>query len=193
MAIITAPAFALKQVDWTLDRPAQINRSAYTGTRTVVANPWHGIWRAKVTLRTEQGEAAIRTLRGFFASLKGQINTFQLTAVETAQHGSGTSTAAAIGAQGATTITLNNTPPLTAGMLATVTLPSGNLQMVMLTAAIAGSVITFEPPLREAIAIGALVDTANPTCLVALASSAFGWGVSNWRRYDIGFDVEEAF
>ena len=76
MAIITAPAFALKQVDWTLDRPAQINRSAYTGTRTVVANPWHGIWRAKVTLRTEQGEAAIRTLRGFFARNGAGVGTF---------------------------------------------------------------------------------------------------------------------
>ena len=193
MAIITAPAFGLKQVDWTLDRPAQVNRSAYTGTRTVVANPWHGMWHAKVVLRTEQGEAAIRTLRGFFASLKGQINTFKLSAVEGPQTGAGATTASTAATQGANSIILASSPAMTAGMLATVTLPSGNLQMVMLTAAIAGSTITFEPPLREAIGIGAVVDTDNPTCLVALASSAFGWGVSNWRRYDIAFDVEEAF
>jgi hypothetical protein len=103
-------------------------------------------------------------------------------------------TAASGAAQGATSITLSGAPTtLTAGMMATVSLPSGNKQLVILTADIASNVITFEPPLREAISTGAQVDVANPACQVAMASSAFGWSVDPGQQYGIEFDFEEVF
>jgi hypothetical protein len=183
----------LRHIEWQLDRPAQINVSAYTGSRKVVANPWHGKWTAKVQLAAIQGEANVLTWRSFFAKLKGSINTFQLPATEAAQHGSGTSTVSSGGAQGATTMVLNNTPPLVAGMMATVTLPSGNKQLLLLTADISGSTITFEPPMRETASVGAVVDSVNPFALVCLSDSSFGWSLDPARMYNIGFDVVEAF
>lgn len=193
MTLIAAPTFAIREIDWYLDRPAQVNRSGYSGSREVVANPWHGKWRATVTLKTEQGEENIRAMRGFLASLDGQVNSFLLPATEGAQLGAGAVTAAADAAQGATSITLSIAAAMTAGMFATVTLPSGNRQMVMLTQDIAGSTISFKPALREAVSAGAGIEIANPACEVALANSEFGWSVAQWRQYGISFDVEEAF
>jgi hypothetical protein len=78
---IAFPAGAkIRRVSWSLDRPAQVNRSAYTGARRVVANPWHGKWSARVELSTIVGEGNVRPWRAFLAKLKGQINTFGLTA-----------------------------------------------------------------------------------------------------------------
>jgi hypothetical protein len=322
MTIIAMPASVrVRSAQWSLDRPAQVNRSAYSGARRVVANPWHGKWSASVEVVPLVGEANVRAWRAFLASLKGQINTFQLPATEGPQHSMGPSTASAGASQGATAIVLaaaptlgselltngsfattsswtltsgasisgglltytgaasaffatqnlvlanatyrvtivvsavtsgtglrvafNGTmaspaaalttpgtyffdiattsattfdlqcdsfgfngsidsvsvkqvlstgvPPLTAGMLAEVTLPSGNHQLVMLTQDISGSTITFEPPLREAISSGAAVNHASPTCMVALADSAFGWSVAPGTQYGISFNVEEAF
>lgn len=193
MSLITAPAFAFKQIDWELDRPAQANRSAYTGARRVVTNPWHGIWRATIYPRTEQGEANFLYLRAFFAQLKGVTNWFLLPATETTTALSDT-TVSSGGAQGATTLVMAASRTVTAGMLATITLPSGNKQLVLITVSSSGTTLTFEPPLRESAAVGAAVGLANPVCQVALSDSSFKWSVGNWRRYTMdGIAVEEAF
>lgn len=87
MAIITpAPYLTFRSVEWILDRPAQVNLSGWTGKRTVVADPWHGLWRGKAEIAQVQGEANARALRAFLAKLKGQINTLELRAVVEAQH-----------------------------------------------------------------------------------------------------------
>lgn len=195
MTIIAMPASArIRQVRWSLDRPAQVNRSAYSGARRVVANPWHGKWTAQVELAPIVGEANVRAWRSFLASLKGQINTFKLPATEGPQYLGSDATASAGAAQGATSITLSGVRPLPAGMMVTVSLPSGNKQLVVLTADIStAGVITFEPPLREAISIGAVIEAVKPYAHVALADSAFEWSVDPGTQYGIGFNVEEAF
>ena len=99
-------------------------------------------------------------------------------------------------AQGATSITLSNPPSgLTAGMMLTVPLPSGNRQLVMLTADLPATFTTlyFEPPLREAVPSGTPIETANPYAQVALTNSEFSWNVSPGQQYGISFDVEEVF
>lgn len=320
MTIVAMPASVrVQRVRWQLDRPAQVNRSAYTGARRVVANPWHGKWSASAEIVPIVGEANVRAWRAFLASLKGQINTFQLPATEGPQYVGSNPTAGASAAQGATSITLSSTitfpganlvgdpgfdsavfwtgatggwsvsgskavgtavngylfksaatvvgvyqysfdivtrsagsvrcyegttavfsgsgsavgtftgtftastggeyglnsndgftgtvdnfslklgtvsgvPPLTAGMMVTVTLPSGNKQLVMLTADVTvGGVITFEPPLREAISSGAAIEALSPYALVALADSSFGWSVDPGTLYGISFNADEAF
>jgi hypothetical protein len=191
---IAFPAGAkIRRVSWSLDRPAQVNRSAYTGARRVVANPWHGKWSARVELSTIVGEGNVRPWRAFLAKLKGQINTFGLTATEGPQHAAANPTLASAAAQGATSVTLASSPPLTAGMFATFVYASGNNQLVQLTADIAAGVISFEPPLREAYSAGWTVETKVPWALVALTDSVVGWSVDAGQLYGISFDVEEAF
>lgn len=337
MGLIAMPgSVRIRHIEWSLDRPAQVNRSPYTGARKVVANPWHGMWRARVDLAPIVGEGNVRAWRAFLGKLKGQINSFYLPATEGPQHLLGSQTASAGAAQGATSITLANSstygpelltngtfdtntsgwtdsgtssswispgqmrvtmtgasgatfasgaisvsagdqfrvkgtlnashtnfgrirliggsnlfvlplssypsgnidavvtataswvgynfevspatsaaygsvgdyvdadncslkkitgstaPTLTAGMLATVMLPSGNAQLVQITA-VAGNTINFEPPLREAISSGAVVETASPFAQVALADSLIGWSVDPGTQYGIGFDAEEVF
>jgi hypothetical protein len=192
MSLVTAPTFAIKEISWFLDQPAQVNRGTYSGARQVVSNPWHGKWRASVTLKTEQGEANFRTMRGFLTSLLGQVNTFLLPATEGNQ-GLSDTTASAGASQGATTISLASSPAIKAGMMGTVVLPSGNQQLVMFTADASGATNTFRPALREAVSIGATVKLASPVCHVALSNSEYGWNVATWRLYGIQFDVEEAF
>jgi hypothetical protein len=365
MANITVPAaLRVKRITWTHETPAQINRSAYTGKRSAVASPWHQIRRAEVELVPSIGEANFRPIRAFLASLRGSLNTFQLPAVENAQHTLGVLNASVVadigttvaasplgaswyrttktggtngawdadavtsvamtadftiivkdaggvggfmmgcdvapltgssystidraiswasgstlqflenggavgsagftlstdyiilqrvgsaikvyrntvasvsgatllytftpssstmyfdsslnpssasfdafvlytqsvptvsvaGAQGANSLTLAGAPStLTAGMMATVTLPSGNKQLLLLTSDISGGVITFEPALREAVSVGALVDTAAPTCQVALADPKITYSVEPGQLYSASFAVEEVF
>lgn len=320
MAIITWPSLGIREISWTLDQPAQVNRSAYTGARSVAANPWHGKWSAKVTLATMQGEASFLAARAFFASLQGQVNTFALPATEGPQYVGINYPVIDAAAQGATTLALGNlgselvtngtfastttgwaasgstlsvvsgklrvtnsgaaqglanqdipvtigqtyrfyaeaysgtssgtafvtnttgglsdygavstsggvvyftattnsvrincvvsssvssqyadfdnislkavtAPPLLAGHYATVSLPSGNLQMVMVTANASG-LLKFVPALREAVSPGITPEAINPTCLVALDQSSFSWDVAQWRQYGMSFNVDEAF
>ena len=192
MTIITAPYLPISQISWSLDRPATVNRSAYTGARRVVANPWHGIWRAKVDLAPQQGEANFYALRAFFAQLVGQINTFLLPATEASQ-GLSDTTVASGAAAGSNTLVMAASASVSAGMYATVTLPSGNRQMVMITVTSTGTTLTFEPKLRESAAVGAAVVLSSPVCHVALDQSSFTWDVAQWRRYGMSFGVEEAF
>lgn len=191
MAIIlmpAAPARPVKHIEWTLARPAQVNRSAYSGSRTVVTSPWHGMWRARVQLVPIVGEANARAWRAFTAALKGQINTFRLPAAEGPQNGNSGVTLSANAAQNAGSCTIAGAAtPLLAGQMITI-----NDQLLMLTG-ISGSTLTFEPYLRAAANSGTAVETANPTCLVALATSSAGWSVDPGTQYDFSFDVEEAF
>lgn len=86
MAVIERPnAFRVKNIEWRLDRPAQVNRSTYTGARRVVTQPGHARWSATVTLAPIVGQGNVLTMRAFLAKLRGQINTFRLPAVEADQ------------------------------------------------------------------------------------------------------------
>jgi hypothetical protein len=207
MAIIALPAttrFARK-IEWTLDRPAQVNRSGWTGRRQVVANPWHGMWRAQVELVPIIGEANVRPTRAFLAKLKGQINTFLLPAVEGDQHSyvSPFTGTVVSGAAGASTMVVGSMPAfvtyLTAGCLMQIPLPSGKNQMVMLTQDLVSDsfgvgTATFEPPLRETAAVSTAIEAKRPCCEVALAGSSISWGVEPGKIYGVGtLQLEEAF
>jgi hypothetical protein len=204
MAIIALPASVrIARAQWTLDRPAQINRGAYTGRRQVVANPWHGRWTASVSLAPIIGEANARAWRAFLAKAKGQINTFRLPMTEGSQSSlvtgvvSSTSVAYTAGA-GATTMLVavpgGTTGGMLAGMFVTV-----NDQPLLLTAdavldpGTGNILIQFEPPLRAAVTLGTAIETRNPTCLVAMADSASGWSVEKGQVYGFEFTAEEAF
>lgn len=203
MAIIALPSttrFA-KRVTWTLDRPAQVNRSAYSGKRQVVATPWQARWTAVVEMVPIIGEANVRTWRSFLARLKGPVNTFRLPATEGAQTAIAQATVATTAAAGSTSLVLaNSTSPGAAIALLDGHMVTVNDQLLQLTAdgafnaGTGQTTISFEGPLRAAANAGTAVETRNPTALVALADSKSGWAVDPGKIYGLSqLVVEEVY
>ena len=187
MAFITAPDFRIAAIDWIFRRPAQINTSAWTGRRTVVAEPWHGKWLARVQLAPLSAEH-MRYMRSFFAKAKGSINTFRLYASEAPQNDNGAVTVSSTAAAGALTMAITGAATvMKEGQYVTV-----NGQLLILTADQAGSNITFEPPLRAQATAGTTVVTRRPYALVYLANADAAWGAELGPFYNVAFDVEEA-
>lgn len=188
MATITAPDFTLRNIEWSLDRPAQINR-AMTGVRTAPAEPWYGKRFARVELATIHDEDDYRLLRSFFVRCQGQVNSFKLYAVVENQNSNSGVTVGSTAAAGAVSMTLSGTTTaLTEGQMVTV-----NDQLLTLTEDQSGSTITFEPPLREQASSGTSVETSRPWALVKLAAPQAGWGVDAPGQFNAAFEVEEAF
>jgi hypothetical protein len=203
MAVIplpTASRFA-KHIEWTLDRPAQVNRSAWTGHVQVLATPWQGRWSAKVDLVPIIGEANVRLWRSFLARLKGQVNTFRLPATEGLQSAIAHATVAATAAAGATSLALANADAAGVAIALLdghmVTVNDQLLQLVgdgVFNGGTGQTTITFEPPLRAAATAATAVETRAPTCLVALTGTSVGWSADPGKIYTIGsLTVEERF
>lgn len=192
MAIVVfPPELRIRSIQWTLERPAQVNRSAYTGSRKVATDPWHALWRARAELVPIVGDAAkARSLRAFVASLRGAVNTVRLPATEGGQKGLTAATVQTTAAQGASAMTVAGCYLLPGHMI---TVNDQLLQVV--TSAPSGSncAITFEGSLRAAANAGTVIETGNPTCLVALTGSAAGWAVDPGQLYSSSFEFEEAF
>lgn len=188
MAVIAAPDFRVKSIDWSLDRPAQINSSLLTGKRTVTTAPWYGKWRASVELAPAVGEDGYRLLRSFLVRCQGPVHRFKLYAVAEPQNANSGVTVASTAASGATTMSLSGAATaLTEGQMVTV-----NDQLVVLTADQAGAAITFEPPLRVQASAGTSVETARPWAMVRLTAAQSAWGVDPGQLFAADFDVEEA-
>jgi hypothetical protein len=188
VALVTAPAFRLRGIEWALDRPAQVNAD-WSGKRTIDTAPLYGKWRARVELATEESEAAFRTLRSFLVRLCGHTHTFRLPATLDAQNANSGVTVASTAAAGAITMSLSGaSAPLLAGQLVTV----GN-QLLQLVEDQAGAVIAFEPPLRAQASGGAAVETANPYALVHLSDGTVEWAVEPPQRFSASFAAEEAY
>lgn len=186
MATITAPDFTFAKLDWTLDRPAQINTSIQ-GKRTFPANPWYGKWRARAELAVSNGESAYRLLRSFLVRCQGPVNSFKLYAVVENQNANSGVTVTSTVAAGATSMALSGAATaLTDGQMVTV-----NDQLLILTADQSGTTITFEPPLRAQATAGTAVETSRPWALVRMASPQVGWGVEPISRFSTAFDAEE--
>jgi hypothetical protein len=154
VALITWPGFGIRSITWTLDRPAQINRSAYTGVRTVAANPWHGKWTAKAQLAPIVGESRVLALRAFLASLRGAVNTFKLPATERSQLSLPAATVQTTAAKGANAMTIAGSYVQPGQM---VEVNSQLLQVVTSAPTGANCAITFEPALRAAANAGTAV------------------------------------
>lgn len=170
---------------------------ANTGVAAFAPAP---LWlrRTGTTLTYESGsDPAALTVRrtvttsaslGFDCSLYASTATFDAS-LQTISSGA----TAAAGAAGASTMTVNSPPALGAGRMATVPLSGGGKQLVVLTSAIAGPTMAFEPSLRAAAAAGETVETSLPYCEMALVDSTAGWSVSPGQLYGVGFTAEERY
>lgn len=196
MSLIPVPAaFKAGRIVWRLIRPTQINRSAYTGRRQVIGNPWHGRWEADVDLvELEAADAA--AIRAFIAALDGPVNTFRFPAVSESQSSRAVTVngSHAVGAQALSTVGwLPSQIALKAGQYFTL-----NDQLCVLTAdAVANglgvAVLNFRSKLREAAANGTSVVVDIPTALVALKEDISEWTAEAGPAYTFSFKVEEVF
>lgn len=198
MAIIAVPdALAIRRVEWTFDRPAQVNRSKWTRRRQVVQQPGPAMWSATAELAVRIGTDEWREAEAFLVDLEGQINTFRLEAAAAPQTDLPLSPVVDGAGQYGRSLRLRGGTPgagLKRGHKMTV-----NEQLVSISAGFTfdgngRAVVTFKPSLRLSPQDGAAVEMVKPTVLVALADSAVGWSEDLGGRFQAKpIVVEEAF
>jgi hypothetical protein len=201
MAIVAMPTgISLINITWSKPAVEQVQRGVGGRTRIVKIGPAERWLAAGQVVPLRSGDAA--AWRAFAAALSGRINTFRLPAVEQEQHSfSLTVQASAATAAGNTSLILKNLPVsltlLPAGRMITVTLASGDEQLIVLTAPLtanASGVATayLGTPLRENVLLDAVVETRTPWGLMR-ANNPDQWDVAPGQVYSFRLEAEEAF
>lgn len=182
----------------SLSAPAQVNRSAWTGTRKVVGMPGVELWQGKATIDTIATEEEERPWRAFLFGLRGPVNWFKWLLPCNTHIGPKPTVAA--GASDGYTLPLTGMQPnariLRAGQFMTVPLPSGHNRTVCLTNdlrtdASGNATATFEPALGETPVEGATVETVDPFIPMSPVEPTQGLGSADGVS-GASFDVEEA-
>lgn len=179
MAEVIVPDYdELQVIELDFDEPAQVNRSAWTGTRKAIGLPGAGIWTGQVAVENIATEAEERQWRAFLARLKGVQNWFKVYLP--CQSHIGPAPTVDTGATNGYTLPLTGMTPSTvileAGQHMSVPLPSGHVRAVRLTADLltdsgGEAVAEFSPALNEVPTLGATVETANPYVRVAASAT----------------------
>lgn len=195
MAVITVPAsLRIASIAWDLEREAQVNRSQWSGSEQVIANPFLSRWYAKVELTPILGEANVLAVRAFLGQLKGRLNSFRLIAVENAQTPAGSPTVNSSASAGATSLAVTGFPSGTfnAGRFITV---NNQLLMVTTDTSLSGGAGTLplHAPLRQAATAGTAIEARYPYALMALADSITGWSVGKGQLYGVSLSCEERY
>ncbi len=198
MAIITLPpAVRIKRVEWTVDQPAQVNRSKWTNRRQVVTQPGPALITASADLVVAIGEANALAAEAFLIDLEGPINSFRLALAENAQLPAGSVAYVDGAGQYGRSLVLRGGPPgltLRRGMKIG-TYDQAVFVMADATFAANGSAtVSFKPSLRLSPADASYVEIVKPTVLVSLAGSSAGWSVDPGQLYQVKqLQLEEAF
>jgi hypothetical protein len=169
MALVTFPAAIELELKWRPLRQVQVNRSAYTRVRQAL-NLGRDSWMVRGGIVPVSTEGEVRLVRGFWAQVQGEQNTFRLIA-NGPQH-TGSNPTAATGAAGATTMTVSGAAALLAGHYVTVPLTTGKKQLALLKADRSGNTLSLDRDLRAGVQVGAAVETIYPYAEVALLSDA---------------------
>ncbi|MXP42993.1 hypothetical protein [Allopontixanthobacter sediminis] len=182
----------------SLDAPAQVNRSIWTGGRKVVGLAGAELWRGSASIDDLATEEEERPWRVFVFGLKGPQNWFRWP-LPCASH-IGPKPTVASGAGDAYTLPLTGIQPnariLMAGQYMTVPLPSGHNRPVMLMSDLRGdasgnATAEFTPALGEVPVLGATVETVAPFIPMSLTDPRQGFALSEGVSGS-SFDVEEA-
>jgi hypothetical protein len=202
MTLITFPtALGIKHIEWSLDQPAQVNRSQFTGRRQVTVLSLSPRWSAHVEFAPIIGEAAVLAWRAFMVQLQGPANTFHLKAVENTQRAAA-NPLAGTAAAGAITLPLTGLTPSTTNLLTgrmlSVPLSTGDTQLVILTQDLiadgsGNATAHFLGCLRAPAASGQAVEAGAPFGVMALKGTAAGYTVDPGQIYGAAFEAEEAY
>lgn len=204
MAIIQPPSpLPLRHLRLDLRRPAQANRSGWTGRRQVVLLPGASRWSAKGEFAPRVGDANARLWRSFFVKLDGIANSFPLRVVEKQQTTAANPTISGAGQTGSSVALTGLTGSvgavfLTEGSFLTLPLSASEVQLVVLTANLvigAGGTgtATFKAPLRASPTTGGVVEAQYPYALMSMVNDTQGWDVDLAISYGFALEAEEAF
>lgn len=202
MAVIAMPSPAnWTRRQWIPPAKNQVNRSGWTGKRTVVRMPGAALWRVSASLMPISTAMAAEPWEAWLAALEGSANHFYMpigcnqTAAANPTVGTGGT------AQGNDTAPVTGMPAsatyLRAGQKMTFYLPSGARQLVILTAPLVANgsgngTATFRGAVREALTAGGAIEARNPFCEMAMTNDDSGWDEDE-GVFGLSFDAEEAF
>lgn len=202
MAIINPPKdIPVREDTWRLTTPSEEVVSGWTGKRQVLIIPGPPRWSAQVEIPPRnQVEGSL--WRAFFASLKGRVHqfpikaeAFQQTAIANPLVNGAGQVGSSLNIDGLTNTA--GTKFLLPGAFATVSLPSGGKQLLMLTnvtnTTAGASTISFEPQLRESPADNALLEVQNPYALVSLTKDYFEFSRDLMLNHKLPLDVVETW
>lgn len=195
MLVTIPPAPVAKDIEWTIDQPAQVNRSQVTKKRRVTLLPQAPRWYAKVTLPPILGERNVMAWRAFVVDLDGVANTFRLVACEGDQIAGNLDVRVAAGAQTGFLI------PTTGWGAAGAKLLRGQFvtiadQLLMLMADVVADAngaaqLAVKPFLRVKPSAGDRVEVKRPYAVVSMSDPKNGWAVGIGQNYAITFSCEE--
>lgn len=200
MTVITMPAGASwEKRKWTPPARSQVNRSGWTGARTVVRLPGAALWRVSATHFPLTTALTAEPWEAFLAALEGPTNHFFMPI---ACNQVATNLRCGTVAQGAETAPMADMPAsvtyMRAGQKLTFPLPSGGHQLVILTQPLVSNgsgtgTAHFRGAMREGVATGTTIECKNPFCEMAMIDdSQCGWDEDN-GVFNLSFDAEEAF
>ena len=198
MAIIPVPdALAIRRVEWTFDRPAQVNRSAWTKRRQVVTQPGPALWSATAEMAVRVGTDDWLEAEAFLIDLEGQINTFRLEAAARPQTDVPLAPQVDLAGQFGRSLRLRGGIPgagLKRGHKMTVADQMVSISAPFVFDADGRATVTFKPSLRLSPYDGAPVEMRRPWVLVALTGSSVGWTEDNGEQFQAKvIELEEAF
>ncbi len=177
-------------IDWELDIPQQVSRSAFTKRTKVIGMPGAEGWLASARVLPAASQAETRAWRTFIVSCRRSENTFHLPAAKPwpVPAAEPTVTAAVAGNRA---VAVSNTDELAKGMYATVEQASGYYRLVVIVA-LDGSNVHFEPYLTDPPKIGATFRIAAPFCSMRLSGTSLKLP-NRARPTGFTFEAEEAF
>lgn len=195
MLITMPPAPVAASIDWSIDVPAQVNRSEFTGDRKIALLPQKPRWRARVTLPAIVGEPNVLAWRAFVVDLDGVANKFRLIACERPQITGVTVTVKGGGQRGYSVVTKGWGAPgikLLRGQFVTI----GDQLLMLMAPVIADAngeaLLKVKAYLRVSPANDAPIEVTRPYAVVSSTDQENGWGVGIGQNYAISFDCEEA-
>lgn len=198
MAIITVPdALAIRRVEWTFDRPAQVNRSQWTKRRQVVTQPGPALWSATAEMAVRCGTDEWLEAEAFLIDLEGQINSFRMEAAAAAQTDLPLNPVVDGAGQYGRALRLRGGIPgagMKRGHKMTVNEQMVSIGTSFVFDANGRATVSFKPSLRLSPQDGASVEMVRPTVLVSLVDSAIGWTEDLGEQFQgKPIAVEEAF
>jgi hypothetical protein len=196
--LVTMPAKPIPaDIDWSIDVPAQMNRSEFTGRRRTVLLSAAPRWYARVTLPPIRGEAAVLAWRAFVVDLEGIANKFRLVACERDQVEANIAVTVVGAGQGGRQLLTTGWPPSSVPLRRGQFFTSGE-QLLMLMAdveadASGAALLRFKSHLRFSPANGAQLEVRRPYAVMAMSDPRNGWKVGIGQNYGVSFDCEEDF
>lgn len=195
--LVTMPTKPIPaDIDWTIDVPAQVNRSEWTGRRRAVLLPAAPRWFARVTLPPIRGEDAVLAWRAFVVDLEGVANRFRLIACERDQIDAGVEISVVGAGQGGRQLVTGGWPPSSTPLRRGQFFTSGE-QLLMLMAdvqsdALGRATLSFKSQLRFSPANGARLEVRRPYAVMTMTDPRNGWKVGIGQSYGFSFNCEEA-